>query len=121
LYWLLDPFRIGGTQRSVADDCRGRGHAMVSESSLSRPVQPSANEATASKPPPRRSLGRHLVLLLYGLLLAYLAVAYVVMPAYWKVHTHRHPALDSVPNITHTGSGIPGDPLNVALIGTEPR
>ena len=32
---------------------------------------------------------------------------------------HRHPSLVDIPDITHTGSGIPGDPLNVALIGTE--
>ena len=29
------------------------------------------------------------------------------------------PSLDDVPGITQTADGIPGDPLNVALIGTE--
>lgn len=53
------------------------------------------------------------------LLLAYLAIAYVVMPAYWKRYVRRHPALDDVPNVTHLKDGVPGDPLNVALIGTE--
>jgi hypothetical protein len=54
-----------------------------------------------------------------GLLLLYLLVAYVVMPALWSRYSHRHPALDGVPGITETGDGKPGDPLNVALIGTE--
>jgi hypothetical protein len=53
------------------------------------------------------------------LLLLYLLVAYVVMPAAWSRYAHRHPAMDDVPGITETGDGKPGDPLNVALIGAE--
>jgi len=49
----------------------------------------------------------------------YVLIAYVVMPYYWKAYVHRHPSLDDAPRITHTSDGIPGDPLNVALIGTE--
>lgn len=45
--------------------------------------------------------------------------AYLVMPALWRRSTSRHPALDELPKITHTANGIPGDPLNLALIGTE--
>jgi hypothetical protein len=41
------------------------------------------------------------------------------MPALWKRYERRHPSLENVPRVTHTASGIPGDPLNVALIGTE--
>jgi hypothetical protein len=52
-------------------------------------------------------------------LLVYLTVAYLVLPSGWKRYTRRHPSFDDVPKITHTGSGIPGDPLNVALIGTK--
>jgi len=46
-------------------------------------------------------------------------VAYVALPAWWSRFERRHPALADVPDVTHTGSGIPGDPLNVALVGTE--
>jgi hypothetical protein len=46
-------------------------------------------------------------------------VAYLVMPALWKRYAHRHPSLEDMPRITHTGSDIAGDPLNTALIGTE--
>jgi hypothetical protein len=46
-------------------------------------------------------------------------VAYLVMPAWWKRYIHRHPALDEVPGITQTANGIPGDPINVALVGTK--
>ena len=51
--------------------------------------------------------------------LTYLLVAYIAMPMYWKTYVRRHPSLDDIPRITHTSSGIPGDPLNVELIGTE--
>jgi hypothetical protein len=46
-------------------------------------------------------------------------VAYLVMPGLWKRFARRHPALEDIPTITHTKAGIPGDPLNVALIGTK--
>lgn len=59
-----------------------------------------------------------LVWLLAILLAAYLLLAYVVVPGIWRVET-RHPALDGTPRITHTSAGIPGDPLNVALVGTK--
>lgn len=49
----------------------------------------------------------------------YLAVAYLVMPSFWVRYAHRHPEFDDIPHITHTGNDIPGDPLNVALVGTE--
>lgn len=49
----------------------------------------------------------------------YLTAAYLVVPAIWKHHERRLPSFDGFPRITHTGSDIPGDPLNVALIGTE--
>lgn len=51
--------------------------------------------------------------------LFYLAVAYGLMPAYWNSRERRHPAFDDTPNVTHTRSGVPGDPVNVALIASE--
>jgi hypothetical protein len=53
------------------------------------------------------------------LLLLYLAAAYFILPAAWRYHARRHPSLADVPRITYTANGIPGDPLNVSLIGTE--
>jgi hypothetical protein len=62
---------------------------------------------------------RRAAVLAAALLLAYGVGAYLVLPALWERYAHRHPALDDVPGITTTGADIPGDPLNVALIGTE--
>jgi hypothetical protein len=55
-----------------------------------------------------------LIVLLAGWMLA----AYVILPALWR-HYEHHPALEDAPKISVTKSGIPGDPLNVALIGSE--
>jgi LssY C-terminus len=62
---------------------------------------------------------RRVVALIAVVALAYYVVAYVIIPAGWEHYAHRHPALDDMPGITTTGSGIPGDPINVALIGTK--
>ncbi len=90
---------------------------------------PSAFQLTASVPPvgapvpPMRSKRHHRMRLAAALsvllLSAYLLLAYLVIPAAWKSHGRRHPSLDSVPRVAVTASNIPGDPLNVSLIGTE--
>lgn len=49
----------------------------------------------------------------------YFLLAYILAPFLWKRYAHRHPALDAAPTITLTGDDHPGDPLNVALIGTR--
>jgi hypothetical protein len=46
-------------------------------------------------------------------------VAYFIAPALWRLYAHRHPSFDAVPRITEAADHHPGDPLNVALIGTE--
>lgn len=50
---------------------------------------------------------------------AYFVVAYLFLPLAWRRYEKRHPALDEAPHITHTVSGIPGDPINVGLVATE--
>jgi len=55
---------------------------------------------------------------LAGASIAYLLLAYVILPAAWSHHEHE-PGLASLPMVTRTGSGIPGDALNVGLIGSK--
>src|SRR4030095_422387 len=66
-----------------------------------------------------RSSMRRIAIGLTTLLLAYLVVAYLVMPLVWTWYVRDHPTLDAIPHITSTADGLPGDPLNIALIGTE--
>ena len=81
------------------------------------------NSAHGIPAAPRRSpaaaLGRKCLLLAGGLLLLYLLAAYIIAPLYWRADTRHHPDLSGTPTITHTASGIPGDPLNIGLVGSE--
>lgn len=52
-------------------------------------------------------------------LVFWLITAYVLAPWGWKQFAKHDPAFDDRPRITLTGDGHPGDPLNVALVGTE--
>ena len=83
-------------------------------------MQHAFSETPQPESPPKRCPRRtRLLVLVAGVIVSYLLVAYVLVPAGWMRYAHRHPALDDVPGITQTAAGIPGDPLNVALIGTE--
>ena len=50
--------------------------------------------------------------------IGYLLMAYVVLPALWTHYEHQ-PGLRGRPMTTVTGQGIPGDPLNVGLVGSK--
>lgn len=65
----------------------------------------------------RRWLRRVAVL---GLILIalYLVAAYVILPRVWTHYEHE-PGLAGRAMITVTANGIPGDPLNVGLVGTK--
>ena len=71
----------------------------------------------ARSPHGRRRVWQAVRLLVAGLLL-YAVLAYVVAPAAWR-HYEHHPALETAPKTTTTSEGIPGDPLNIGLVGTE--
>lgn len=57
-------------------------------------------------------------MILAGVAIAYLLLAYVILPALWR-HHEREPGLASLPMVTRTASGIPGDALNVGLVGSK--
>jgi hypothetical protein len=66
----------------------------------------------------RRSMPRWASIAL-AILGAYLVTAYVILPQFDKRKARRdHDLLDG-PHLTHTGTGLPGDPLNIALVGSE--
>jgi hypothetical protein len=84
-----------------------------------RPANPESG--SPDNVPPRHDSGLRRRILKYAAaaLLIYLVFAYALLPLFWEYYTHRHPALDDIPGITQTATGIPGDPLNVALVGTK--
>jgi hypothetical protein len=50
----------------------------------------------------------------------YFAMACVLFPALWR-HHENGPGLAVLPMVTRTGSGIPGDVLNVGLVSSKAR
>jgi hypothetical protein len=59
--------------------------------------------------------GVGVVLLLAGL---YILLAYLIVPAIWSHYDHE-PGLRELGTRTATRDGIPGDPLNVGVVGTH--
>ena len=66
---------------------------------------------------PHARLERFLLTAL-GVVLAYTVLAYLALPALWSHHEHQR-GLADLPMVTRTAQGIPGDPINVGLIGDK--
>jgi hypothetical protein len=58
------------------------------------------------------------LLIIAGFAAVYLMLAYFLLPALWRHHEHE-PGLAAMPMVTRTGTGIPGDALNVGLVGDQ--
>jgi LssY C-terminus len=54
-----------------------------------------------------------------AIIAAYLLVAYVLAPLFWREAIDYRPALAGAPHVTHTMNAIPGDPVNLARLGSE--
>ena len=54
-----------------------------------------------------------------GVLAIYGLVAYIGIPHFQRVKFRGHPDLQAGEHLTRTGTGAPGDPLNIALVGSE--
>jgi hypothetical protein len=79
-----------------------------------------AHERVASPPTVRRHRRVARALAVAALAVGgYLLVAYVALPWWWWADERHHPALAGLPKVTRNADGIPGDPLNVGLIGTQ--
>jgi hypothetical protein len=50
--------------------------------------------------------------------MGYVSLSYLAVPYLWHRYSVDHPQFDDSPRITSTGFGHPGDPLNIAVIGT---
>ena len=84
---------------------------------LRGPETRSRGAASKGAPGRRRFLIRGLKALV-AVVGLWLLLAYMILPALWR-HYEHHLALEDAPKTAVTSQGIPGDPLNVALIGAE--
>jgi len=66
---------------------------------------------------PHARIERFLVVA-FGFICAYTLLAYLALPALWSHHEHQR-GLADLPMVTRTAQGIPGDPINVGLIGDK--
>jgi LssY C-terminus len=48
----------------------------------------------------------------------YFLIAYAVLPLFWRHYEHQH-GLEGLTMVTRTATGIPGDPINVGLVGSR--
>jgi hypothetical protein len=78
------------------------------------PEKPASETPSLERRWYRRWLHRILLLLILWLM-----AAYFLLPIAWRIATRHHPAVADMPRIARTANGIPGDPLNVALVGSE--
>jgi hypothetical protein len=67
---------------------------------------------------PRRDRSRleRFLLVALAVMLAYTVIAYVLLPKVWAHYEHQR-GLANLPMVTRTAQGIPGDPINIGLVG----
>ncbi len=66
----------------------------------------------------RRSRSRVALVVLVASLLAYAIIAYVVLPLTWTHYEHQK-GLAGLAMVTRTAQDIPGDPINVGVVGNR--
>jgi len=66
----------------------------------------------------RHSKLRIALVVLAVVLVAYGLIAYIVLPRIWTHYEHQK-GLAGLTMVTRTAQGIPGDPINVGLVGTK--
>src|SRR3979490_1599660 len=93
---------------------RRRGRRLPRDQALAVPGTP-----TDGLPPrPRHGGLRRAATLILFILGGYGLLAYIVLPELWTHYEHQR-GLANLPMVTRTGQGIPGDPMNVGLIGDQ--
>ncbi len=83
-----------------------------------QPIIPTLQTMPDPEAKPRQSFPRWARFAL-AILGVYLVIAYVILPQFDERKSRLHHDLRDQPNLTHTGTGLPGDPVNIALVGSE--
>jgi len=65
---------------------------------------------------PKRSRWKRAAMISLIVVIAYGALAYLILPLFWTHYEHQK-GLAALPMVTRTGQDIPGDPINVGLVG----
>ena len=97
-------------QRVAAHECESARSRQRSRARHNR-----HNESAAGRRRRWTIRGTTAFAILFGI---WLILAYALLPMIWR-HYEHNPLLADAPKTTLTSQGIPGDPLNVGLIGSE--
>jgi hypothetical protein len=90
----------------------GKGCGEMREVGLTSPV------ITRGRAPLSKTNLKWAAAAVFTIVSVYALLAYLALPDFWK-HYENQKKLGSLSAITHTAQGIPGDPLNIGLIGNE--
>jgi hypothetical protein len=71
-----------------------------------------------SQPLPDRSRLERFLVAAMAIVIAYTSLAYLALPLLWTHYEHQK-KLANLPMVTRTAQGIPGDPINVGLVGDD--
>jgi hypothetical protein len=77
------------------------------------------SDSSRNDSPAPSSRTRRITIVVLAVAAIYALTTYILVPLVWSGYLGRHPGLKDVPGLTSTGDGHPGDPLNVALVGSE--
>jgi hypothetical protein len=72
----------------------------------------------SSRRPGRRPRLKRRLAAAASIVAVYLALAYALLPMAWTHYEHQR-GLAGMPMVTRTAQGIPGDPLNVGVVGSQ--
>jgi hypothetical protein len=53
------------------------------------------------------------------LALVWVVAAYLIVPRLWALYYRLHPVHVNLDRVTQTGDGHPGDPINIAIVGSD--
>lgn len=67
----------------------------------------------------RKWRGRRFMIGIIIPLLGWIILSYLALPLWWSKHESRHPALGAPQRLTVTTTGIPGDPVNLLIVGSR--
>ena len=73
-------------------------------------------DSMRAKSLPEHARLERVLLLALSLVAVYALLAYLALPALWTHYEHQK-GLANLPMVTRTAQGIPGDPINVGLVG----
>jgi hypothetical protein len=97
---------------------RGRKPRFKPGQSQSAPPDNGTSDGGSHARPPRRAFCLAALLALAAFFVLYGLLAYIVLPLTWTHYEHQK-GLSGFTMVTRTAQDIPGDPINVGLVGTK--